>query len=228
MVLRYETHSEASDITAFSDFDCRDSTYDKLYRKLRKEFNMLCAFPKQGCYPSKTINCSRKDGMGITYLVYDDNNAIGYFTLASSSLTINVENFMENFRDFIPPELSVWKPSKSFPAIRITQLAVDKKYQKVPLVDKTGREIKASDYIMERIFDEVQLLSRSVGIRYIIVDALAVPRTINYYDRYDFVPLPRDNELFALLKGKSYSKNQDDDAVSMYLDLNRDNPPESG
>ena len=232
MVLRYEAYSEAYNLSAFSNFDCKDSTYDKLYRKLRREFDALCAFPKQGCYPGKTIECSRKDGMGVTYLVYDDDIAVGFFTLASNSLTIDDDAFTEKFREFIPPELSVWKPTKTFPAIRITQLAVDRKYQNGYLkehkrehpVDITGRKIPASDYVMEKIFDAVQLLSKSVGIRYIIVDALAVPRTVAYYERYDFEPFPRDIDLFKILKGKSYSNNHDHDAVSMYLDLNRDNP----
>jgi len=117
-----------------------------------------------------------KAGYGKTFLVEDNNEIVGYFTLSSSSITFSE---YPNLNHELLPRYPI-------PCIRIARLAVkkDKQHQGY------GKQI------LKQAFLRILNVSDFVGIKLIVVDAKK--ESISFYEKYGFLKLKNDKSSYFL------------------------------
>lgn len=138
-----------------SSFSCGNEELDKYLR----EFALI----------------NDKNGYGKTFLLYDDKELVGFFTLSSASI---------RYEDF-PKKKSM--PKYPIPAVRIARLAVRK--------DKQGKGYGAE--LLKQAFLRIMVISEKVGVRLIVVDAKET--SASFYEHYGFGRLKDDGLTHYLL-----------------------------
>ena len=138
-----------------------------------------------------TFSCGNKDldrflkkyalendlsGYGKTFLLLDDDEVVGFFTLCSASI---------KFEEY-PHELSVTLPKYPIPCIRIARLAVRK--------DKQG--CGYGKELLKQAFLKILSVSLTIGIRLIVVDTKETSAA--FYEKYGFIRLLNDKLSYFL------------------------------
>lgn len=110
-----------------------------------------------------------KERLGVTYLFRHDQKLVGFATLSMADLKREKMDAEDRL------ELNV----ENYPALLIGQLAVCKKLQ--------GQDV--GTFICDFCFDRALRLSKRVGCRFMVVNA--VESALGFYEKYGFVLLPR-------------------------------------
>lgn len=116
-----------------------------------------------------------RNGYGKTFLLYDNDELVGFFTICSASI---------KFEDF-PKRKSL--PKYPIPAVRIARLAIRKDKQR----QGYGREL------LKQALIRVLCISQKVGVRLVIVDAKET--SASFYEHYGFERLKEDALTYYLL-----------------------------
>lgn len=139
------------------------------------------------------------DLMGKTYcwvLADDITHVVGYVTLANAG--IQTTHMQNNPKRHINKSIAYNKQGRTYPAVLIGRVAVDKSFQ--------GSEYKIGFQIMNFIKKWFVTDDNKTGCRYILVDAMNSPHTLNYYERNGFKPLfPRledEKEFYNIKEGE--------------------------
>lgn len=120
------------------------------------------------------------NNIGKTFILYDDNNLIGFYTLSNASISINE----------IPDTYKSKLPKYPIPCIRIARLAIDKKYQNKGY----GR------LLLKDAFIKTLAISKKSGLCFVVVDSK--PSSKNYYKKFGFTS-SKNKELTLLLPIKT-------------------------
>ncbi len=217
MAFRIEKFSEEFDLSIFSNFDCRNEEYHFTYPDVQESIRDLCDFPK-----SSKIRNSLAESIGVPRVAFDDELklGIGYYSLACCVVKSDEVGPY-------PALVDNWPFAPFYPAIRISVLAVHKAYQGRPLIVNGENLGKYSDIIMDDITKNAKLISKSVGARFLYVNASATPNTLYYYSkpRHSFKPIASEEHLFDVMvtgnkyKGINSLIHQPHSSVAMFLDL---------
>ena len=116
-----------------------------------------------------------KNGYGKTFVLYDEDVVVGFFTLCSASI---------KFEEF-PKRHSL--PKYPIPSIRIARLAVSKEHQGKGY----GKEL------LTQAFLRILSVASSIGIKLIIVDAKET--SASFYEHYGFIRLRLNEPCYYLL-----------------------------
>lgn len=151
-----------------------------------------------------------KDLMGKTYCWLDNSNdrkIIAMVTLANAS--IQTTHLPNNPKRHLHKAIAYNKQGRTYPAVLIGRLGVDKSYQ--------GAEFRIGAQIMDFIKDWFISADNKTGCRFILVDAVNNSHTLIYYERNGFKPLfPRvcDEKAFY-----DISENEELRTRMYYFDL---------
>lgn len=125
-------------------------------------------------YFKRFASINDKNGYGKTFVLFDQKELVGFFTLCSASI---------KFED-IPIHHSL--PKYPIPAIRIARLAVQR--------DKQGKGYGKE--LLKSAFLRILSVSQNVGIRLILVDAKG--SSASFYEHYGFMKLKQDSLTYYL------------------------------
>lgn len=129
-----------------------------------------------------------RDLMGKTYCWLDnsdDRKIVAMITLANAA--IQTTRLPNNPRRHLNKAIAYNKQGRTYPAVLIGRLGVDKDYQ--------SSLFRIGAQIMDFIKDWFISSDNKTGCRFIIVDAANNSRTLSYYERNGFKPLfPREND----------------------------------
>lgn len=129
-----------------------------------------------------------KDLMGKTYCWLDNSNdrrIIAMITLANAG--IQTTHLPNNPKRHLHKFIAYNKQGRTYPAILIGRLGVDREYQ--------SAKFCIGAQIMDFIKDWFISADNKTGCRFILVDAVNNPHTLTYYERNGFKPLfPRMND----------------------------------
>lgn len=151
-----------------------------------------------------------KDLMGKTYCWLDNSNdrkIVAMVTLANAS--IQTTHLPNNPKRHLHKAIAYNKQGRTYPAVLIGRLGVDKSYQ--------GAEFRIGAQIMDFIKDWFISADNKTGCRFILVDAVNNSHTLIYYERNGFKPLfPRvcDEKAFY-----DISENEELRTRMYYFDL---------
>jgi len=118
-----------------------------------------------------------KNGYGKTFVLINDEEILGFFTLCSFS--IKFDEYPNNENENIP--------KYPIPCVKIARLAVNKHHQR----QGYGKEL------LRQAFLRILSVSSSVGIRLIVVDAK--DSAIEFYKQYGFMSLNSKNTYYLLI-----------------------------
>ena len=118
-----------------------------------------------------------KSGYGKTFVLENNKEILGFFTLTSFSIQFDEYPKKENER----------LPKYPIPCIKIARLAVNKKHQG----QGYGKEL------LKQAFLRILSVSDTVGIRLIVVDAKE--SATSFYTRFGFMPLENKQNTHYLL-----------------------------
>ena len=118
-----------------------------------------------------------QNGYGKTFVLINEKDILGFFTLCSSSIKFDEYPNKENEK----------LPKYPIPCIKIARLAVNKKYQH----QGYGKEL------LKQAFLRVLSVSTTIGVRLIAVDAKK--SAISFYTKYGFSPLENNKNSYYLL-----------------------------
>ena len=116
------------------------------------------------------------NGYGKTFLLLDEGEIVGFFTLCSSSI---------KFEEY-PHNSSISLPKYPIPCIRIARLGVK--------IDKQG--CGYGKELLKQAFLKILSVSLTIGIRLIVVDAKQTSAA--FYEKYGFVRLLSDKLTYYL------------------------------
>ncbi len=136
--------------------------------------------------------------ISITRLAYHEDVIVGFFTIANASLR---SNEMHKGEDAGISEYP------SYPAMKIVRMGVQDGYQNKGI----GTEMLLRTMVIAK------LLSRSIGCRFIIVDAKTNPGTVRFYMKFGFRPQKSMYKVITEILQDKY--NGDRESVPMYLDI---------
>ena len=129
-----------------------------------------------------------KDLMGKTYCWLDnanDRKIVAMITLANAG--IQTTHLPNNPKRHLNKTIAFNKQGRTYPAVLIGRLGVDKDYQ--------GAQFRIGAQIMDFIKDWFISADNKTGCRFILVDAVNNPHTLAYYERNGFKPLfPRERD----------------------------------
>lgn len=130
-----------------------------------------------------------KERLGKTYCVIKSeefSTIVGFFTVANDSIKTT---YMEesNPKNRIQRNIPNEKRLRSYPAVLIGRLGVDKKYQGKEF--QIGRQI--IEYLKAWFYDD----DNKTGCRFLVVDAYNSENVLSFYERNDFKFLYRDEEM---------------------------------
>lgn len=123
-----------------------------------------------------------RDLMGKTYCWLDnanDRRIVAMVTLANAS--IQTTHLPSNPKRHINKAIAYNKHGRTYPAVLIGRLGVEKKYQ--------GAQYRVGAQIMDFIKDWFISADNKTGCRFILVDAMNDCHTLSYYERNGFKPL---------------------------------------
>ena len=125
-----------------------------------------------------------RDLMGKTYCWLDNSNdrkIVAMITLANAG--IQTTHLPSNPKRHINNAIAYNKQGRTYPAVLIGRLGVDKDYQ--------GAQFRIGAQIMDFIKKWFLSSDNKTGCRFILVDAVNDPHTLTYYERNGFKPLFR-------------------------------------
>ncbi|MGL4670335.1 MAG: N-acetyltransferase, partial [Methanobacteriaceae archaeon] len=139
--------------------------------------------------------------LNVTYAVIYQNKILAYFSiLADNILFKNLGSEIE--------DLSEIGHYKTYPAVKIGRLAIDKKYQKLGL----GNDI------LKQIIMNINFYSEKLGIRFITVDAYAY--AFKFYVLKNMFS-PFENELKNVVKIDKMIQREKTRTIALYKDLKK-------
>ena len=100
-----------------------------------------------------------------TYLVKSEGQLVGYFSILADALTLAVKER--------PPDCSY----SSAPALKLGRMAVAKEFRR--------RDV--GPWILKAVVGIARQMARTVGLRYVTLDALPADSLVGWYERYGFV-----------------------------------------
>ena len=119
-----------------------------------------------------------QNGYGKTFVLFDENVPVGFFTLCSSSIKF----------DELPKEIfSSSLPRYPIPAIKIARLAVQQ--------EKHGKGYGKE--LLKQAFIRIIGVSMTIGVRLIVVDAKE--SSASFYEHYGFSRLQNNRLTYFLL-----------------------------
>ena len=118
-----------------------------------------------------------KNGYGKTFVLYDRNKIVGFFTLCSSSIRFD-EIPRNNFELF---------PRYPIPAIKIARLAVAKQHQGMGY----------GKILLKECFIKILNAAMNIGVRLIVVDAKEASKS--FYKKFGFQNLINNESSYFLL-----------------------------
>jgi len=134
------------------------------YKKTQlKKFN--CGFDELNLFLKRFAKKNDKLGYGKTFILEENDDIIGFFTLSVGQIEYNN----------LPEEYNV--PKYPCPVVRISRLAVDINYQ------KRGY----GHILMSKIFSKIILVSNEIGIFAVVVDSKKEASL--FYEQYNFIRL---------------------------------------
>lgn len=193
MSISYVQLSQNSDYSKFSAFDC---SYSGVPDHAKEEVHSLSRYLSD----EEGAKSDLRKGLGVTTVAYVDEEVAGYFTLMTGSVLESRTG--ADFTDRFPFYCI------TYPAIKISRFAVDRKYQSMEI--EPG--LKVSDYMFIEILSIGESLARveaesrygaavppgeqaryderqeRLGVRFVIADALGAKRTLNFYCNRGFKP----------------------------------------
>ena len=148
------------------------------YKPIKEVKNLLKDFDCGNNDLNDYLKCfayqNDKSGIGKTFVLFDDDIAVGFVTLCSASI---------NFED-VPKTMKL--PRYPIPAIKIARLAVDKRYQNKGF----GKELLAFS------LEKIAMLADFIGVRFVTVDAKEESKS--FYEHFGFISLPTKKETYIL------------------------------
>ena len=126
-------------------------------------------------YLQKYAKQNEKNHLSRTYILEDEECILGYVTLCNTQIDAKE----------MPPNYSKL-PKYPIPGVKIARLAVDVKHQR----NHIGKAL------LTFAFKQIILVSASVGIKVIVVDAKEKSR--QFYEKYGFISLPNNNLTYIL------------------------------
>lgn len=116
----------------------------------------------------------QKQSLGITYIFKYSTRLIGFATISMADIR---KSKMEK-EDRLP------KPIPNYPALLIGQLAVCEDQQRGDI----------GTYICKFCIDKAVKLSKIVGCRFVVVNAIAKEKVISFYEKLGFILLPKQED----------------------------------
>ncbi|MCL1947908.1 MAG: GNAT family N-acetyltransferase [Chitinivibrionia bacterium] len=132
-----------------------------------------------------------KSLLAVTYLLENDADTIGYYSLLNDKMEKNEES--KSIWNRLSRKVAFNKRRKTYPAVKIGRLAVSEKYRGL----KFGSAI--IDYVIGSYTDKNQV----AGCRFITVDAYS--KAVSFYEKNDFICLT--------------NKDINEDTRTMFFDL---------
>ena len=139
--------------------------------------SFTCGNKELDIYLKKYALENDKNGYGKTFVLYDNNLLVGFFTLCSASI-----RFEE-----VPEKLIINLPKYPIPSIRLARLAVREDQQGKGY----GREL------LKQALLRILTIADTIGVRLIIVDAKESSKS--FYEKYGFQKLESDKLTYYLL-----------------------------
>lgn len=164
--------------------------------KLTKEHdlsNFNCGLEDMDNFLKDDALDQQEENMNTTYLLTYQNKILGFFSLLADRIDI---------KD-IPEEYNC--KYKSFPAIKIGRLAIDKDYQNKGLGTK----------ILDNICSEIKDMSLKIGVKFITIDAYCNVREFYYKNAFQHIKIERPKKL------KRTAERNDKTTITLYKDLKR-------
>lgn len=143
----------------------------------KKELSLFsCGNEKLDKYLKEFATKNDKSGYGKTFVLIDNKEIIGYYTLSTASITF----------DEMDEEYKKYNPRYPIPSVRIARLAINKNKQ-----NKGYGKLLLKDAFL-RIAD----VSNIVGVKLVIVDAKE--SSISFYTQFGFEKLKESSLTFFL------------------------------
>lgn len=166
-----------------------DSTLYKLNELILNNCNRFdCGVNDLNDFFANDALAYERDLMGKTYCWLDnsdDRKIVAMITLANAG--IQTTRLPNNPRRHLNKAIAYNKQGRTYPAVLIGRLGVDKDYQ--------SSLFRIGAQIMDFIKDWFISSDNKTGCRFIIVDAANNSRTLSYHERNGFKPLfPREND----------------------------------
>lgn len=143
--------------------------YTKLFLPLITSSDFDCGNTELNNFLKEDVDGHSDEKITCTYLISYEGKLIGYFTLQADSIDLE-ENERAEFK-------VRGIPYKTFPAIKIGRLGIDKKYQ----------HKKVGTTTIHVIIGIVRNLCKTVACRFITVDAKNNAKTVKFYESLGFV-----------------------------------------
>ncbi|MDR0912609.1 MAG: GNAT family N-acetyltransferase [Methanobrevibacter sp.] len=143
--------------------------------------------------------------LNTSYLVYYDDKIVGFFTLSTD--IINLKKLSDSYKEkFEGKEIKY----KTFPAIKLGRLAIDKEFQQKGI----------GELLIQWIINYSLSISKNIGFRFISIDAYIT--AYKFYQKHYFQIVPKN--LKQILEKFEKSKTRDKKAaekmtIPMFLDL---------
>ena len=138
--------------------------FETLQTKKHNRKNFDCGVEALNLYLQKFANQDQKRGLTRTYVLAEEANIIGYYSLSSHSVT----------REHLPETLKIGGYG-DIPFLLIGRLAVDRRYQKQGY----------GDTLIADAFKRTKQLAEQVGIFGMVVDAKD-ERAAGFYEGFGF------------------------------------------
>jgi len=190
------------------NYDCTLFKFNEQILRNCRPFN--CGVEDLNEFFSNDAIAYERDLMGKTYCWLDnsdDTKIVAMITLANAG--IQTTHLKNNAKRHLNKGIAYSKQGRTYPAVLIGRLGVSVEYQ--------GGGFRIGGQIMDFIKEWFTTEDNKTGCRFVLVDAVNTPHTIQYYERNGFTPLfPRIEDE----KGY-YSINEDDELRTRmyYFDL---------
>lgn len=155
--------------------------------------NFCCGLNDMDDFLKNDALFQQEENFNVTYLVYCDNNLVGFFSLLSDN--IEIRNIGDDF--IIPYE--------TCPAVKIGRLAIDKKYSNQGF----------GTVLLDNICGNIKLISEKLGVRFITVDAYCDVRKFYYKNKFNHFKIKNIKKL------KRTAKRNEKTTIPLYKDIKR-------
>lgn len=155
--------------------------------------NFCCGLNDMDDFLKNDALFQQEEKFNVTYLVYCDNNLVGFFSLLSDN--IEIRNIGDDF--IIPYE--------TCPAVKIGRLAIDKKYSNQGF----------GTVLLDNICGNIKLISEKLGVRFITVDAYCDVRKFYYKNKFNHFKINNIKKL------KRTAERNEKTTIPLYKDIKR-------
>lgn len=133
-------------------------------------------------YIKRYASQNQNKKIGTTWVLHfsDNNNVIGYYTIATSDVSV----------DILPEHYKKKLPRYPIPVIRLAKLCVADKFQKQGY----------GAFLLKDALNRIKEISENVGCFAVIVDAIDIEAK-NFYEKYGFLAFENNHfSLFLAIK----------------------------